>query len=41
MTATVRDTAQLEWWLRGFGGSVRVLEPAVLAVRIAEAIQAL
>jgi predicted DNA-binding transcriptional regulator YafY len=37
VTATVRDTAQLDWWLLGFGSSVRVLEPPELAVRIAEA----
>jgi predicted DNA-binding transcriptional regulator YafY len=24
VTATVRDTAQLKWWLRGFGGLVEV-----------------
>lgn len=27
VTATVRDTAQLEWWLRGFGNFVEVLAP--------------
>ena len=37
VTATVRDTAQLDWWLLGFGSSVRVLEPPALAVRVAEA----
>ncbi len=40
VTATVRDTAQLDWWLLGFGASVRVLEPPGLAARIAEASQA-
>ncbi len=39
VTATVRDTAQLEWWLLGFGSSVLVLEPVALAVRIADATQ--
>jgi predicted DNA-binding transcriptional regulator YafY len=39
VTATVRDTAQLEWWLLGFGSGVLVLEPPALAVRIAEATQ--
>jgi hypothetical protein len=37
VTATVRDTAQLDWWLLGLGCSVRVLDPSALAVRIAEA----
>jgi predicted DNA-binding transcriptional regulator YafY len=27
VTATVRDTEQLEWWLRGFGKLVDVVEP--------------
>jgi predicted DNA-binding transcriptional regulator YafY len=35
VTATVRDTAQLEWWLLGFGELVRVLEPLELAIRVA------
>jgi predicted DNA-binding transcriptional regulator YafY len=37
VTATVRDTAQLDWWLLGFASSVRVLEPTARAVRISEA----
>ena len=37
VTATVRDTSQLDWWLLGFGCSARVFEPALLAGRIAEA----
>jgi predicted DNA-binding transcriptional regulator YafY len=37
VTATYRHTAQLEWWLLGFGSSVRVLEPQALADRIADA----
>jgi predicted DNA-binding transcriptional regulator YafY len=39
VTATVRDSAQLDWWLLGFGSSVRVLEPSDLALRIVEAIK--
>jgi predicted DNA-binding transcriptional regulator YafY len=39
VSATVRDTAQLDWWLLGFGSAVLVLEPTALAVRIAEATQ--
>lgn len=27
LTATVNDTAQLRWWLHGFGSSVEVMEP--------------
>lgn len=38
VSATVRQTAQLEWWLLGFGSSVRVLEPPALADRITEAV---
>ena len=30
VTATVRDTAQLRWWLLGFGDSVRVIGPRSL-----------
>jgi predicted DNA-binding transcriptional regulator YafY len=37
VTATVRDTAQLDWWLLGFGCAVRVLEPQSVAKRIADA----
>src|ERR1022692_2223575 len=40
VTATVRDTAQLDWWLLGFGSSVRVIEPSEVAVRMSEATQA-
>jgi predicted DNA-binding transcriptional regulator YafY len=39
VTATVRDTAQLDWWLLGFGSGVLVLAPPALTVRIAEATQ--
>jgi predicted DNA-binding transcriptional regulator YafY len=41
VTATVHDTAQLDWWLLGFGSAVLVLEPPALAVRIAEATQSI
>lgn len=30
LTATVTDTLQLRWWLRGFGERVEVIEPAKL-----------
>jgi len=36
--ATVRDTAQLDWWLLGFGAMVEVLEPPELRRRMIEAI---
>lgn len=42
--ATVADTADLRWWLLGFGGAVEVLEPASLRdefQRQAEAMRAL
>ena len=41
VTATVRDTAQLEWWLFAFGPGVEVLEPAGLRARMSGAAQAL
>jgi predicted DNA-binding transcriptional regulator YafY len=41
VTATVRDTAQLDWWLLGFGSAVVVLEPVALADRVAEATQSI
>lgn len=31
ISATVTETAQLKWWLRGFGDAVSVLQPAGLA----------
>jgi predicted DNA-binding transcriptional regulator YafY len=34
VTATLRDTAQLTWWLLGFGESVKVIEPNELQSRI-------
>jgi predicted DNA-binding transcriptional regulator YafY len=30
VTATVHDSQQLEWWLRGFGRAVEVNKPANL-----------
>lgn len=30
LTATVSDTSELRWWLRGFGDLVEVIEPRVL-----------
>ncbi len=35
VTATVRDTEQLRWWLLGFGGKVEVIGPAALRKDIA------
>jgi predicted DNA-binding transcriptional regulator YafY len=37
VSATVRDTAQLDWWLSGFGAMVAVLEPPGLRRRMIEA----
>jgi len=37
LTATVTDTAQLRWWLLGFGDAVKVLAPAKLRKAMAEA----
>jgi predicted DNA-binding transcriptional regulator YafY len=34
ITATVVDTAQLVWWLRGFGSAVEVLSPKRVAARL-------
>jgi predicted DNA-binding transcriptional regulator YafY len=34
ITATVRDNSQLQWWLRGFGKEVEVLEPASLRAQV-------
>lgn len=36
ITATVRQTERLVWWLRGFGQAVEVLAPVGLARKIAE-----
>ena len=30
MSATVQDTAELRWWLLGYGDKVEVLSPAFL-----------
>ena len=35
VSATVRDTEQLRWWLLGFGGKVEVIGPAALRRDIA------
>src|SRR2546421_5920324 len=40
VTATVRETAQLEWWLLGFGSQIEVVEPDSIRGRIAVATQA-
>jgi len=34
VTATIRDTAQLEWWILGFGDLLCVLQPSELRDRI-------
>jgi predicted DNA-binding transcriptional regulator YafY len=39
VTATIPDTAQLEWWLLGLMASVEVLEPHDLRMRIADCIR--
>jgi predicted DNA-binding transcriptional regulator YafY len=36
VTATVRDTAELQWWLSAFGPLVEVREPLQLRRRMAE-----
>ncbi len=41
VTATVRDTAQLDWWLSGFGALVEVREPVELRRRMIETIVSL
>jgi predicted DNA-binding transcriptional regulator YafY len=37
VAATVRDTAQLDWWLSGFGAQVEVREPVELRQRMIDA----
>ncbi len=37
VTATARDSGQLEWWLLGFGDLVTILEPSRLRAKIAAA----
>ncbi len=39
VTATVRDSSQLEWWLLGFAGSVLVLQPLALRKRLSALIE--
>lgn len=34
ISATVIDSAQLVWWLRGFGNAVKVISPKTLAARL-------
>jgi predicted DNA-binding transcriptional regulator YafY len=34
ITATVQDNSQLQWWLRGFGKEVEVVEPASLRTQV-------
>jgi predicted DNA-binding transcriptional regulator YafY len=34
ITATVQDNSQLQWWLRGFGKEVEVVEPASLRMQV-------
>lgn len=41
VTATVRDTEQLLWWLLGFGPNVRVEQPPQLRDRIRDAARAM
>ena len=40
VSATVRDTEQLRWWLLGFGGKVEVIAPAALRRDIASRLRA-
>ena len=37
VTATIRDTSQLDWWLSGFGSLVQVQEPVELRRRMIDA----
>jgi len=34
LTATIKETAQLHWWLLGFGEKVKILEPKQLREKI-------
>lgn len=36
LSATVPDTAQLRWWLKGFGNELELLEPTALRVEFAD-----
>jgi predicted DNA-binding transcriptional regulator YafY len=39
LSATVRETLQLRWWLQGFGDSVEVLAPPELRLQISQSIR--
>lgn len=39
LTATIRETLQLRWWLQGFGDAVEVLAPPDLRQQIVDSIQ--
>ena len=41
ITATVKSTQQLRWWLLGFGGKVEVLEPESLRSEFVDIVEAL
>ncbi len=41
LTATVQNSAELEWWLLGFGDCVTVLEPASLQQKILQTARAM
>lgn len=41
ITATVRETEQLYWWLLSFGSRVEVLEPPALRAKIIDTVKAL
>ena len=41
LEATVTDTAELRWWLRGFGSSVKVLAPSTLQKEFAALTEAM
>jgi len=36
VTATIKDSQQLRWWMLGFGDPVKVFKPRVVAGQIAE-----
>ena len=41
LQATVADTAQLRWWLMGFGGGVEVIKPVSLRQEFIDMTQSL
>ena len=41
ITATVRETEQLFWWLQSFGARVEVIEPAILRQKMADSVKVL